>query len=578
LQTPDPTAVSSALTRAGVSAPIEEVAILGVVCRIEPSDARQALSALKGGDLSFDFLVDCFGVDTGEAVDVVYHLRSFTRDEELFVKAAHDYGTDLASVWDIHPAALMPERELAEMFGLTLSGHPNPKRLLTTDGCPPFLRKETAIRGEDEVRHRERQVIAPGALGRTVGSLAPEAPEPVAAATPALQEGIAAPGAVQPVALPAGLHRAPTGVDELQTERLILSMGPQHPSTHGVLRINLEIDGEEVIASECIIGYLHRGIEKLAESRRFNALGTLMDRGDYLASAHAELAAAMATEQLLEVEVPRRANWLRVLVGELSRIASHTTWYGPNGLDAGSMGPFLYVFRDREYILDILEDISGARMMFNYARPGGVVADLTTTAEAKIRKFLKHFAVHIDENDEILMGNEIFQARMKDLGVFSREGALAFGLTGGNLRASGVDYDVRRDRPYAAYSEMDFEVPVSDVGDAYARCRVRLDEMRQAARMIEQCIDGLPEGEFTAKVPKVLRPPAGEAYAAVESPRGELGVHMISDGSDTPYRMRYRPPALFALQAGEQALPGTLIADSVVLMGSLDFVLGEIDR
>jgi NADH-quinone oxidoreductase subunit D len=575
LLTPDPTTVNGMLQHAGVTASIEEVASLGVVCRVQPADTRSALSALKDGSLAFDFLVDLFGIDTGEAVDAVYHLRSFSRDEEIYIKVALAYGSTLQSVWDIYPAALMPERELAEMFGLSLSGHPNPKRLLTTDGCPPFLLKEVGMRGEDEVRHRERQVIAPDELNRTVSSLDTQPFKLAAAKRP---RGVGAAHSVQPLELPAGLHRAPTGVDELHTERLILSMGPQHPSTHGVLRLNLEIDGEEVIGSECIIGYLHRGIERLSESRRYSALGTLMDRGDYLASAHPELATSMATEQLLGVEVPRRANWLRVLVGELNRIASHITWYGPNGLDAGSMGPFLYVFRDREYLLDILEDISGARMMFNYMRPGGVVADITPTAEAKIRKFLKFFNTHIEENDEILMGNEIFQARMQNMGVFTKETALAFGLTGGNLRASGFDYDVRRDRPYAAYDEMDFEVPVSDVGDAYARCRVRLDEMRQSARMIEQCIDGLPEGEFTAKVAKVLRPPAGETYVAIESPRGELGVHMISDGSDKPYRVRYRPPALFALQAGEQALPGTLIADTVVLLGSLDFVLGEIDR
>jgi NADH-quinone oxidoreductase subunit D len=575
LLTPDPTTVNGMLQHAGVTASIEEVANLGVVCRVQPGDTRSALSALKDGSLAFDFLVDLFGIDTTEAVDAVYHLRSFSRDEEIYVKVALAYGSTLSSVWDLYPAALMPERELAEMFGLGLSGHPNPKRLLTTDGCPPFLLKEVGIRGEDEVRHRERQVIAEEELPRTVSSLDTE---PSESAAPKRPRGTGAANSVQPLELPAGLHRAPTGVDELHTERLILSMGPQHPSTHGVLRLNLEIDGEEVIGSECIIGYLHRGIERLSEFRRYNALGTLMDRGDYLASAHPELATSMATEQLLGIEVPRRANWLRVLVGELNRISSHITWYGPNGLDAGAMGPFLYVFRDREYLLDILEDISGARMMFNYMRPGGVVADITPTAEAKIRKFLKFFNTYIEENDELLMGNEIFQARMQNMGVFSTETALAFGLTGGNLRASGFDYDVRRDRPYAAYDEMDFEVPVSDVGDAYARCRVRLDEMRQSARMIEQCIDGMPEGEFTAKVAKVLRPPAGETYVAIESPRGELGVHMISDGSDKPYRVRYRPPALFALQAGEQALPGTLIADTVVLLGSLDFVLGEIDR
>jgi NADH-quinone oxidoreductase subunit D len=355
-------------------------------------------------------------------------------------------------------------------------------------------------------------------------------------------------------------------------------MGPQHPSTHGVLRLVLELDGEEIVSGEAVIGYLHRGIEKLAESRRYSAVGTLLDRGDYVSGIHAELAFALATEKVAGIEVPRRASYLRCLLGELNRIASHITWYGPMGLDSGAMGAFLYTFRDRETILDILEDITGQRMMFNYVRPGGVVNDITTTAEAKIRSFLDEFAIHVDENDELLMGNEIFQARTQGVGVFDREAALGFGLTGACLRGSGVDWDIRRDRPYAAYDELEFKVPVAEEGDIYARCQVRIEEMRQSARIVRQCIDGMPEGEHTAKVAKVLRPPAGEAYAAVESPRGELGVHLVTDGTDSPYRMRYRPPALYALQAGEALLPGNLIADAVVLMGSMDLILGEVDR
>ncbi len=575
---PDLTVVRSALERAGVAVSIEEVACLGVVCRVSADSARAAVATLRDSDLAFDFLIDLFGIDTGEAIDVVYHLRSFSRDEEIVVKAAHDYDGVLASIWDLLPAALMPERELCELFGLSLLGHPNPKRLLTTDGCAPYLRKFVEIRSDEEVRDRSTQHVNPKRLARAAGSIAAEEPMVAPDAPSATQDGIVAPGTFQPTLLPAGLRRAPAGVDQVTTEHLVLSMGPQHPSTHGVLRLNLEIDGEEVVGAEAIIGYLHRGIEKLAESRRYHTIGTLLDRGDYLAGIHSELALALATEKLLEVESPRRANYLRVMLGELNRIASHITWYGPAGLDAGAMGPFLYTFRDRELLLDILEDVTGARMMFNYVRPGGVLRDFTTTAEAKIRHFLDVFAVHIEENDEILMGNEIFQARTQGLGVFSREAALGFGLTGANLRASGVSWDIRRDRPYAAYNEMDFDIPLSEVGDVYARTAVRLDEMRQAARIVRQCIDGLPEGEFTAKVPKVLRPPVGEAYAAVESPRGELGVHIVSDGSDTPYRMRYRPPALYALQAGETLLPGGLIADAVVLMGSMDVVLGEIDR
>lgn len=369
-----------------------------------------------------------------------------------------------------------------------------------------------------------------------------------------------------------------SGVDSLATDRLILNMGPQHPSTHGVLRVLLELDGEEVTAAESVIGYLHRGIEKLAESRRYNAVGTLMDRGDYVSGIHNELAFALAAEKLAGIEVPRRASWLRVLFGEINRIASHLVWFGTQGLDAGGMGQFLYAVRDREDLLDILEDVSGQRMMFNYVRPGGVLADITPTADKKIREFLKTIDAHLTEHEDLLGGNEIFQARTRGVGVIDKNTAVAFGLSGANLRGSGVSFDVRRDIPYAAYDEMEFSVPVAEEGDCYARYLVRMAEMRQSVRMIHQCIDGLPEGEHTAKVAKVLRPPAGEAYASVESPRGELGVHLVSDGTEHPYRMRYNPPALYALQAGEAMLPGNMLADSVVILGNLDVVLGEIDR
>ncbi len=378
--------------------------------------------------------------------------------------------------------------------------------------------------------------------------------------------------------VPTSLTRAPTGVDTFDTERMVLNMGPQHPSTHGVLRLLIEMDGEEVVAAEAVAGYLHRGIEKLAEHRRYNAVGTLMDRGDYMSGIHNELAFALAAEKLMEVEVPRRAQWLRVLMSEINRIASHLVWYGTFGLDTGAMGQFLYAVRDREVLLDILEDVTGQRMMFNYVRPGGVVADITTSAVDKIQAFLATIDMYLDEHDALLGGNEIFQARTRGIGVLDKETATAFGLTGANLRASGLGFDVRRDRPYAAYDEMRFSVPVAEEGDCYARYLVRMGELRQAVAMVRQCIDGLPEGEHTAKVAKVLRPPAGEAYAAVESPRGELGVHLVSDGTEHPYRMRYRPPALYALQAAEAILPGTMIADVVVILGSVDVVLGEIDR
>jgi NADH-quinone oxidoreductase subunit D len=355
-------------------------------------------------------------------------------------------------------------------------------------------------------------------------------------------------------------------------------MGPQHPSTHGVLRILIEVDGEELKAAEVSLGYLHRGIEKLAEHRRFNALGTLMDRGDYVSGIHGETAVALAVEKLMEIEVPRRAKYLRSMMAEINRIASHLVWYGTFGLDTGAMGQFLYSMRDREALLDILEAVTGQRMMFNYVRPGGVVADLPAGIDRKIHAFLDTFETYLDEHHALLGGNEIFQSRTKGIGIIDREKALAFGLTGANLRASGIDFDIRKKRPYDAYPELDFEVPLGQTGDAWDRYMVRMGEMRQAARMIRQCIDGLPEGEFTAHVPKVLRPPAGEVYASVESSRGETGIHLVTHGGDTPYRMHYRAPSFYALQVIEDLLPGHLIADACMIVGSTDVMLGESDR
>jgi len=390
--------------------------------------------------------------------------------------------------------------------------------------------------------------------------------------------GIRPEGAYTATVLPKGLRRLPKGCDELATEHLILNAGPQHPSTHGVLHILLELDGEEVVAAEASLGYLHRGVEKLAESRRYHQVGTLLDRADYVSGLHSETAFAMAVEQLAGIEVPRKASWIRSLTMELNRIASHLVWMGTFGLDAGAMAPFLYVMRDREAIIGILEAITGSRMMFNYVRPGGVLADLPVGIEQRIRAFLSTFPGFLDENDALLGGNEIFRARVQGVGVIDRHTALAFGMSGGCLRATGVDYDVRRARPYCAYPEIDFDVPLGERGDNWDRYVVRVGEMRQATRMVEQLLDGMPEGEFTAKVPKVLRPPAGESYAAVESPRGELGIHLVSDGGPTPYRMRVRSPAYYNLAVVDEALAGGLLADAIVTLGSLDIVLGEIDR
>lgn len=397
-------------------------------------------------------------------------------------------------------------------------------------------------------------------------------------ASAAEHRGVLLEGTSPRLVLPAGLRRVPKGVDELATEHLILNAGPQHPSTHGVLHVLLELDGEEVIAAEASIGYLHRGIEKLAESRRYHQVATLLDRSDYVSGLFTETAFALATERLAGIEVPRKASWIRSLVMELNRYASHMVWLGTFGMDAGAMAPFLYIMRDREMILDVLEAITGGRMMFNYVRPGGVFADLPAGIDAPIRKWLDVAETYLDENDALLGGNEIFRARMKGTGLLGRDTALAFGMTGGCLRAAGVDYDLRRDVPYCAYPELQFDVPLGETGDNLDRYTVRVGELRQCIRLIRQLIDGMPEGEHTAVMPKVFKPPAGESYAAVESPRGELGIHLVADGGNTPYRMRIRPPAYFNLAVIDEALAGGLIADAIVTIGSLDIVLGEIDR
>lgn len=389
---------------------------------------------------------------------------------------------------------------------------------------------------------------------------------------------IAAEGSHDPGELPRGLRRVPRGVDELATEHIVLNMGPQHPSTHGVLHVLVELDGEEIITAEASLGYLHRGIEKLAESRRYHQVPTLLDRSDYVSGLHTETAWALAVEKLAGIEVPRKASWLRSLLMELNRYASHLIWLGTFGMDAGAMAPFLYIMRDRELLLEVIEAVTGSRMTFNYVRPGGVAADLPTGVDDKIRAWLGHAEGWLDENDALLGGNEIFQARMRGTGVIDRATALAFGMTGGCLRASGVDYDLRRDVPYCSYAELQFDVPLGAHGDNMDRYTVRVGEMRQCIRLIRQLVEGIPEGESSAKRSRALKVPAGESYAAVESPRGELGIHLVSDGGLTPYRVRIRPPAYFNLAVVDEALAGGLIADAIVTIGSLDIILGEIDR
>jgi len=355
-------------------------------------------------------------------------------------------------------------------------------------------------------------------------------------------------------------------------------MGPQHPSTHGVLRLGLTIEGERVLDVFPDVGFLHRGIEKLAESRTYIQSIPLTDRLDYLAGMSNNLAFVLAVEKLLDVEVPRRAEFIRVIVAEMSRLASHLIWLGSFANDLGATTPLLYCFREREDILDALEVLCGARMTFNYVRFGGVARDATPTFVEKTRKFLSTFDKRVDEYEELLTKNAIFVNRTRGVGLLTREEAISYAVSGPMLRGSGVKWDLRKDAPYSVYPEMDFIIPTGETGDAYDRYLVRLVEMRQAARIIRQALDGLPEGEFTAKMPRVLKPRKGEAYSRIEAPKGELGFYVVSDGTTNPYRVKIRAPSFINLAAMPTMSKGALVADVVAILGSIDIVLGEIDR
>jgi len=355
-------------------------------------------------------------------------------------------------------------------------------------------------------------------------------------------------------------------------------MGPQHPSTHGVLRLMLTLDGEVVVDAIPDIGYLHRGTEKLAELRNYVQFLTLTDRLDYITAMMNNLCYVQAVEKLLNVQPPERAEFIRVICCELNRIASHLLFIGTFGLDVGASTPFLYCFRERETILDLFEMACGARLTYSYFRIGGVSADLPPGFVEKARDFIQRLPRTIDENDELLTYNKIFMARTQGVGVLSPEDAKDFGVSGPVIRGSGVPMDVRRDDPYSVYDRFDFKVVTYPEGDCFARYRVRVDEIRESLKIVEQALGMLPEGDILAKVPKTIRPAAGEAYSRVESSRGDLGCYIISDGSGSPYRLKWRGPSFVNLGAVPHMLKGWKVADVVAILGSIDIVLGEVDR
>jgi NADH-quinone oxidoreductase subunit D len=399
-------------------------------------------------------------------------------------------------------------------------------------------------------------------------------------------------------------HLSTTPVaDPAQDSTMILNMGPQHPSTHGVLRLLLEIDGERVVRMKPDIGFLHTGIEKTCEAKFYQQIVPLTDRIDYLCPMVNNFCYVLAIEKLLGLEIPPRAQWIRVLLNELQRISSHLVWLGTHAMDIGAMSVFLYCFREREDLLRIYEMVSGQRMMTSYFRIGGLALDPPLGFFTAVRKFLDGFTEKIDEYEDLLTGNRIFIDRLKGVAHLSAEDAMALGVTGPSLRASGVDFDHRRDLPYSSYDQFKFKVPVSPDGDVWARYICRVQELRESREIAKQALEGLPSGSTKADAPKIVLPdrekmktemealiyhfkivtegfsvPAGEVYQAIESPRGEMGYYAISDGSAKPMRIHMRSPSYANLQALPKMCEDRLIADVVAAIGSIDIVLGEIDR
>lgn len=482
-------------------------------------------------------LADLTAVDYPEQgnITMVYRPSRVPEYDTVEVKAPLDRAhPEVPTTTGLWANAEWLEREVYDMFGVTFTGHPDLRRILTWPDFPGHpLRKDFA----------QHQVIRPDAT-------APPA-VPIEAAEEVVE----------------------------REEELTINVGPQHPSTHGVFRFRVRLNGETIVEVAPVIGYIHRGMEKLLESRTWHQIIPYTDRFDYLASMTNNQAYVTAVERLAGIGVPERAEYLRVIACELNRIASHLVAIGAFGLDVGALTPFLYTFREREKIYDLMEALCGARLLYAYLRLGGVGYDVTDGFFDRVLAFVAEMPRRIDEYEELLTTNEIFLARTRGVGILTGPHAIRHGVTGPNLRASGVPYDVRRADPYSLYPRFDFQVPTRQHGDAYDRYLVRVLEMRESLKILAQAVKACPrEGPVQGKVPKLLKPPAGEVYAHVESPRGEVGCYLVADGTTQPYRFRWRSPSFNHLSVLRELVKGLKIADLIAVFGSIDIIGAEVDR
>jgi NADH-quinone oxidoreductase subunit C/D len=534
--------------------------------------------------MAFDHITDVCSADypdDQERFEVIYHVLSLPHGVRLRVKArVTEEQPVIPSVVPVWRGADFMERETYDLMGITFSGHPDLRRILMPENY-------------DEGYPLRKDFPAEGKGWRSSFPFLPKMEEPV--------------GEVPQVEVPEDQKKvflADSGISPTyRTEELLLNMGPQHPSTHGVLRVVLELDGERIVKATPDLGYLHRGVEKLAEGLAYMQIIPHTDRLDYVCSMTNNYAYVRAVEKLLNLAVPERAEYIRTIVAEMQRIVGHLFWLGTQALDIGAMTVFFWTFREREVLLDMFEKLCGARLTLNYYRIGGVDSDFTPDLVQRMREFLDTFQAHINEYDALIASNRIWVGRTKNVAVISAEDAINFGLTGPPLRGSGVAYDVRKLEPYGAYDKVEWEVPVGKHGDTYDRYWVRMEEMRQSARIIRQCLDQLPGGPIMADLPQVIpppkanvmrdmeslihhfiiftqgfKPPKGETYCATEAPKGELGFFIISDGSPRPYRMKIRAPSFVHMGAFDHMARGYLISDIITIFGTYDIVMGECDR
>ena len=533
---------------------------------------------------AFDHLTDICSVDYPEdrlRFEVVYHLHSLPLRQRLRLKVrlTEDDPT-IASVTGIWKGAEFLEREVFDMMGIRFSGHPDLRRILMpedyAEGYP--LRKDFPTEGRG---WRSEFDFIPKMDDSPLDISAFEIPEEQKNAFRA------EPG------LPSSRRR----------EELLLNMGPQHPSTHGVLRVVLELDGERIVKATPDLGYLHRGVEKLSEGLTYMQIIPHTDRLDYVCAMSNNYAYVRAVEKLLEITVPVRAEYIRTIVAEMQRIIGHLFWLGTQALDIGAMTVFFWTFREREILLDMFEKLCGARLTLNYYRIGGVDSDFTPELVQRMKTFLQTFPEKVKEYDSLIASNRIWLGRTKNVAVLSAEDAINFGCTGPVLRGSGVAYDVRKVEPYGAYDKVEWDVPVGKNGDTYDRYWIRMEEMRQSARIIAQCLDQLPAGPIMAEAPQYIpppkelvmrdmeslihhfiiytqgiKPPKAETYCATEAPKGELGFFIVSDGSPRPYRMKIRSPSFVHMGAFDHMARGYLISDIITIFGTYDIVMGECDR